>query len=235
MTLEHSHPSRHAKIFGGGCVGALRAESGIFEDQGAAIFERDFFGLPGGTLVELVGLGVGWGPFLVKPVQIRLVVGDPFLDGLPRWLDGLHGFDVEGRRGRAREMDSALPEAVEAEEEFDLLAADHGAGGLHRPIAAGAEERVADHKNLIFSHNDDRQQALQSSYVYRDRHTVYRTDGCLTSFHESTAPRLPFMALGRGSSMPLAAELKPFSFGFGGLVTSRLTGNLFLPLLNRAP
>ncbi len=57
-------------------MGALRAESGIFDDQRAAIFERDFFGLPGGTLVELVGLGVAWRPFLVEPVQVRFVVGN---------------------------------------------------------------------------------------------------------------------------------------------------------------
>ena len=31
------------RFFGGGCVGALRAESGIFEDQGAAISEGDFY------------------------------------------------------------------------------------------------------------------------------------------------------------------------------------------------
>ena len=124
-------------------MGALRAESGIFEDQGAAVTERDFFWPPIRALVERVWLGVGWGSFLVKPVQIRLVIGDPFLDGLPRWLDGLHGLDVEGWRWRAGEMDNALPEAVEAEEEFDFLVADHGDGDLHRPIAAGALERVA--------------------------------------------------------------------------------------------
>ncbi len=123
MTLEHSHPSRHAKIFGGGCVGAPRAESGIFDDQRAAISERDFFWPPIRTLVKLVGLGVAWRPFLVEPVQVRFVVGDPFLDGLPGRLDGLHGLDVEGRRRWAREMDNALPEAVEAEEEFDLFEA----------------------------------------------------------------------------------------------------------------
>ena len=131
------------RFFGGGCVGALRAESGIFEDQGAAISEGDFFWPPIRTLVELVGLGVACRPFLVEPVQVRFVVGDPFLDGLPRWFDGLHGVDVEGRRWRAREMDNALPEAVKAEEEFDFLVADHGDGDLHRPIAAGALERVA--------------------------------------------------------------------------------------------
>jgi hypothetical protein len=34
----------------------LRAVSGIFEDQDAAIAKRDFFGLPGGALVELAWL-----------------------------------------------------------------------------------------------------------------------------------------------------------------------------------
>ena len=131
------------RFFGGGHLGALRAESGIFEDQGAAVTERNFFWPPIRALVERVWLGVGWGPFLVKPVQVRLVIGDPFLDGLPGWLDGLHGLDVERWRGRAREMDNAQPEAVEAEEELDFLAADHGAVDLHRPVAAGADERVA--------------------------------------------------------------------------------------------
>ncbi len=60
----------------------LRAESGIFEDQGAAVTERDFFWPPIRALVELVGLCAGGVPFLVEPVQIRFVVGDPFLDGL---------------------------------------------------------------------------------------------------------------------------------------------------------
>ena len=56
---------------------------------GAAIAEGDFFGMPGGGLVELVGLRLGSGPRLVEPVQIRFVIGNPFLDRLPRWLDGL--------------------------------------------------------------------------------------------------------------------------------------------------
>jgi len=29
-----------------------------------------------------------------EPVQIRFLIRDPFLDGLPGWFDGLHGFDV---------------------------------------------------------------------------------------------------------------------------------------------
>ena len=40
-------------------------------------------------------------------------------------------------------MDNALPEAVEAEEKLNLFPAGHGAGDLHRPIAAGALERVS--------------------------------------------------------------------------------------------
>ena len=72
-------------------IGVRRAESGIFENQGAAIIEEDFLGTPCRALVELVGLRLGWGPRLVEPVQIRLVIGDPFLDRLPGRLDGLRG------------------------------------------------------------------------------------------------------------------------------------------------
>ena len=74
----------------------LRAASGIFEDQGAAIAEGDFFGLPGGAysfatsfaeamavkkamahkLVERIGLRLGWVPRLVEPSEIRVVIGN---------------------------------------------------------------------------------------------------------------------------------------------------------------
>ena len=67
----------------------LWAESAIFEDQGAAIAERDFFWPPIRALVEVIGLCAGGVSFLVEPVQVRFVVGDPFLDGLPGWLDRL--------------------------------------------------------------------------------------------------------------------------------------------------
>ncbi len=40
-------------------------------------------------------------------------------------------------------MDDALPEAVEAEEEFDLAGAQVGAHGFHDALTAGALERVA--------------------------------------------------------------------------------------------
>jgi hypothetical protein len=51
-------------------------------------------------------------PFLIEPSEIRFVIGDPFLDGLPGWLDGLHGFDIEGRRRWTGKMDDSFPEAV---------------------------------------------------------------------------------------------------------------------------
>jgi hypothetical protein len=52
--------------------------------------------------------------------------GNPFLDGLPGWLDGLHGFDIEGRRRWSGKMDDAFPKAVEAE----VVAEGVGDGGF---------------------------------------------------------------------------------------------------------
>ena len=69
----------------------LWAASGIFEDQGATIAERDFSGAPCRALVEALGVCAGGVRFLVEPVEVRFVVGDPFFDGLPGWLDGLEG------------------------------------------------------------------------------------------------------------------------------------------------
>jgi hypothetical protein len=117
--------------------------SAVVEDESPAVAERDLFGLPGGALVEAFRLCAGGVPFLVEPVHVRVVVRDPFLDGLPGWLDGLHGIDIEGRRRRAREMDDTSPEAVEPEKEFDFLATEDLADGLHGALAAGALERVA--------------------------------------------------------------------------------------------
>ncbi len=98
----------------------LRAESGIFENQCAAIAERDFYGSPIRALVVALRLSAGGVSFLVEPVQVRFVIGDPFLDGHPRRLDGLHGFDVEGRRRWTGKMNDAFPETMEAEEKFNL-------------------------------------------------------------------------------------------------------------------
>jgi hypothetical protein len=117
--------------------------SAVVEDESPAVAERDLFGLPDGTLVVALGLCAGGVPFLVEPVQVRVVIRDPFLDGLPGWLDGFHGIDVEGRRRRAGEMNDAFPEAVEAEEEFDFLATEDLAYGLHGALAAGALEWIA--------------------------------------------------------------------------------------------
>ena len=110
-------------------------------------------------------------PFLVEPVQVRFVIGDPFLDGLPGWLDGFHGlirpprrrahpagfgfasvqnaykpsafFNVEGRRRWTGKMDDAFPQTVEAEEKFDFTRTQVGADVLHVALAAGTLERVA--------------------------------------------------------------------------------------------
>lgn len=94
-------------------------------------------------MVVALDLGTVRVPFLVELVEIWVVIGNPFLDGLPRWLDGLHGVDVEGRGRRAREMDNAFPEAVESEEEFDFLAPEDGADGFHDTLAVGALEAIA--------------------------------------------------------------------------------------------
>jgi hypothetical protein len=63
----------------------LWAELSIFEDQCAAISERDFFWPPVRALVVALRLSAGGVFFLVEPVQVRFIVGDPFLDGLPGW------------------------------------------------------------------------------------------------------------------------------------------------------
>ena len=113
------------------------------ENQCLAVSKRDFLGLPSGALVILPGIIPFRCPFLVEPVKIRFVIGYPFFNGLPRWLDGLHGFDVEGRRRWPGKMDDAFPEAVEPEEEFDFALAHDLADGFHGALAAGALERVA--------------------------------------------------------------------------------------------
>ena len=117
--------------------------SAVVEDESPAVAERDLFGLPGGALVEAFRLCAGGVPFLVEPVEVWIVVRDPFLDGLPGWLDGLHRLDIEGRRWRAWEMDDSFPQALEAEKKFDLLWADESTDALHGAFAAGTLERIA--------------------------------------------------------------------------------------------
>lgn len=141
---ERSSPSRFANnSFGGGFSASLPGSSGGFENQDAAVVQMDFIGFPCRRLVEPVWVRLIWIPGTVEPVEIRFVVGDPFLDRLPGWFDWLHGLDVEGWRRRARERDDSLPKAVEAEEEFDFLAAGNLANRFHDALAAGAFEWIA--------------------------------------------------------------------------------------------
>ena len=143
MRRERSFPGRSAMIYWHcGFFWRFKA-SGDIENQSPAVAKGDFFGLPGGALVEAFGVGIGWIPGAVEPVEIQFVIGNPFLDRLPGLLDGLHGLDIEGGWWRAWEMDDACPEAVEAEEELDFLAPDDGADPFHGPLAARTLERVA--------------------------------------------------------------------------------------------
>ena len=55
-----------------------------------------------------------------------VVGGNPNADGLPGWMDGLEGFDVEWWFRWWGKADEGLPQAEEAEEKFDFLWADDG-------------------------------------------------------------------------------------------------------------
>ncbi len=116
--------------------------SAVVEDEDAAVVEGNFDGLPGRSLVVALGLGAGGVSFLIEPVEVRVFVRDPLFDGLPRWLDGLHGIDVEGRWWRAWKLDDTFPQAVELEKELDLLAADDGADRFHGALAARTLEGI---------------------------------------------------------------------------------------------
>lgn len=101
------------------------------EDEDGAVFAGNLDRVGGfGTLVEQI------------EALLHIVVWDPFANGLPRWLDGLEGFDVEGRVGRWWDVDDSFPKSVEAEEELDFAAADDGADALHGGLAARALEEV---------------------------------------------------------------------------------------------
>lgn len=89
------------------------AESELVENQGSAVVQSDLGWLPAGALVEAFGIGIGLIPRTVEPVEVRFIIGDPFLDRQPGRLDRLHGVDVERGRWRARELDETLPKAME--------------------------------------------------------------------------------------------------------------------------
>ena len=93
-------------------------------------------------MVVAFGLGAFWLAFLVEPIEIWIVIRDPFFNGLPRGLDWLHGVDVEGWRRGSWEGDDSFPKAVEAEEELDLLRAEKGADALHGAWATGTLEGI---------------------------------------------------------------------------------------------
>ena len=57
-------------------------------------------------MVEALGFCVGGVPFLVEPVEIRIVVGDPFLDGLPDNKERTVCWPFGGRWSRAAAMKS---------------------------------------------------------------------------------------------------------------------------------
>lgn len=116
--------------------------SGVFENQDAAVVQMDFRGFPRLSLVVPVWVRLMGIPGTVEPVEIRFVVGDPFLDRLPRRFDGFHRLDVKRRRWRARKLDDAFPQTMEAEEKFDLLGAFDGADEFHGSFAAGALEWI---------------------------------------------------------------------------------------------
>jgi hypothetical protein len=69
-------------------------------------------------LWSLVRLGFGWAPATEEPVEIELVVWNPFLDRLPGRFDRLHAVEVKGWRWWAWKLNVAVPQAVEAEKGF---------------------------------------------------------------------------------------------------------------------
>ncbi len=133
LQRENSLPDRFAKKFRWKMTAVSCREapsssgSGVFENQSPAIVQVDFLRFPHRTLVEPLRVRLSCFPGLVEPVQVRFVVGNPFLDRLPGWFDRHEGLDVEGRFGRWRDVDDAFPKAVKSKEEFDLLrASDEG-------------------------------------------------------------------------------------------------------------
>ena len=87
VVCENDHPLRYAKHFFGSDFysgAALSVLSVEIEDEYGAVFAADLGRLAGvGALVEEVET-----PF-------RIVVGNPFPDGLPRRLNALEGVRVE--------------------------------------------------------------------------------------------------------------------------------------------
>ena len=100
---ERSSPDCFSKIsFSGGFSDlenrrdACAPFSGVFENQNAAVFQMDLRCFPFRRLVEPVWVRLIGIPGTVEPVQVRLFVGDPFLDGLKKEDKS---YTIEGARG----------------------------------------------------------------------------------------------------------------------------------------
>lgn len=107
MAVRSALPGFFRQLFSAAVFsGVVRSVASVgIENEDGAVFAGDLDRVGGyGTLVEQV------------EGRLRIVVWDPFADGLPGWLDGLEGFDVEGRVGWWREVGDTLPQTVEAEE-----------------------------------------------------------------------------------------------------------------------
>lgn len=74
--------------------------------------------------------------------MVVVIGGDPLFDGLPGWLDGIEGVDVEGWIGWWRDIDEALPKTEEPQKELDLLGLDEGFDFPHGAFATGALEGI---------------------------------------------------------------------------------------------
>ena len=89
VVRENDHPFRFAKdVFGSGFfTGAVLYMASVrIEDEDGTVLAGDLDRLAGvGALVEQVA---AW---------VRIVVGNPFPERLPRWFDVLECLDVEGR------------------------------------------------------------------------------------------------------------------------------------------
>jgi hypothetical protein len=59
-------------------------------------------------------------------------------DGLPGWLDGLEGIDVERRIRRWRDIDPSVPQAKQPKKKLDFLGLDERFDSPHGAFAAGA-------------------------------------------------------------------------------------------------
>ena len=113
--------------------------SAFVEHQHSPVIKLHFPGLPFRPLIILLSITAG----LVEPVEMGILVWDPFLDGPPGWLDASERFDVEGWRRRPGQTHQSLPQAVELQEKFDLLMLQYGPHDFHGARAARALERIA--------------------------------------------------------------------------------------------